>query len=174
MKTLVIGGAGSGKSEIAEALCLAQGKTFTYLATMEPFGDEAQQRIKRHRDIREGKGFQTLECPRDLASQVSSLTGTVLLECLGTLVANEMFVTANFDSLEEKIMQGMDILGSTADHLVVVTNDVFGDGITYPDETRAYQEVLASLNRSLAASYDNVVEVVCGIPCWHKGANPCV
>ena len=63
--TLVIGAAASGKSAYAESLCLGHDGPRVYLATMEPFGEEGARRIARHRALREGKGFSTLERTRD-------------------------------------------------------------------------------------------------------------
>ena len=67
MFMLVIGGAASGRGAFAEACSAACGAPALYVATMEPFGEEAAARIERHRSQREGAGFVTLECPRDLA-----------------------------------------------------------------------------------------------------------
>ena len=66
--TLVIGAAASGKSAYAESLCLGHDGPRVYLATMEPFGEEGARRIARHRALREGKGFSTLERTRDAVS----------------------------------------------------------------------------------------------------------
>ena len=91
--TLVIGAAASGKSAYAESLCLGHDGPRVYLATMEPFGEEGARRIARHRALREGKGFSTLECTRDVGAAVSGLPRgcTLLLEDVGNLVANELF-----------------------------------------------------------------------------------
>ena len=48
MFMLVIGGAASGKSAFAEACSAARGAPALYVATMEPFGEEAAARIERH------------------------------------------------------------------------------------------------------------------------------
>ena len=56
--------------------------------------------------------------------------------------------------------------------LVVVTNELFSDGMDYDPETLAYLDVLARLNRAVARRADRVYEVVCGIPIAWKGANP--
>ena len=71
--TLVIGAAASGKSAYAESLCLGHDGLRVYLATMEPFGEEGARRIARHRALREGKGFSTLERTRDVGAAVSGL-----------------------------------------------------------------------------------------------------
>ena len=65
---LITGGSGSGKSEYAEECLLHMNsnnsvdKTFIYLATMRPYGEEARKKIRRHHKLRAGKGFDTLEC----------------------------------------------------------------------------------------------------------------
>ena len=61
MFTLVIGGSASGKSEFAEQLTLSLDGPRLYIATMEPFGVEAQARIARHRTARRERGFETIE-----------------------------------------------------------------------------------------------------------------
>ena len=53
-------------------------------------------------------------------------------------------------------------------HLVVVTNEIFSDGESYSKETRAYQENLGKINQAMADMADEVVEVVAGIPVFHK------
>ena len=68
MLSLIIGGSASGKSEYAERLvCSLPGKRI-YTATMEPFSEEGRERIARHRKLREGKGFVTVEVPRNLGA----------------------------------------------------------------------------------------------------------
>ncbi len=91
--TLVIGAAASGKSAYAESLCLGHDGPRVYLATMEPFREEGARRIARHRALREGKGFSTLECSRDVGAAAPGLPRgcTLLLEDVGNLVANELF-----------------------------------------------------------------------------------
>ena len=68
MRCLVTGGSASGKSEYAENLAaeLSRGVSLYYIATMEPYGEEAGKRIRRHRRLREAKGFQTIECYRNI------------------------------------------------------------------------------------------------------------
>ena len=68
MLILVSGGAGSGKSEFAEGLVTSSGLgQRVYLATMRVWDAESVRRVERHRQMRAGKGFETLECPENLA-----------------------------------------------------------------------------------------------------------
>ena len=165
MVTLVLGGAASGKSACAEDLLLAApARPRVYVATMEPWGEEARRRIERHRQLRAGKGFETWEAPR--AAELAAVPAgcAALLECVTTLAANECFGAAGFDGAEDRIVAGVEALCRRAADAVLVSGDLFADGIAYPAETERYRQVLAGVNRRLAALADRVVEVCCGIP----------
>lgn len=172
MLTLVSGGAASGKSEYAESLVMQSAAPVrVYLATMEVWDDEGRIRIARHRALRQRKGFKTVEAPRGLDRFAFPDNSCILLECLSNLCANECFGPEGFDGAIERIMTGILHLLDHCSDLVIVTNELFSDGITYPQETEAYLSVLGQLNRQLAAKADFVYEVVCGIPiCWKEGA----
>ena len=68
------------------------------------------------------------------------------------------------DRTVESVLAGVRSLGEKTAHLVVVTNDIFSDGMTYDEVTALYQERLGRINRELAGAFDQVTEVVCGIP----------
>ncbi|MCD8354885.1 MAG: bifunctional adenosylcobinamide kinase/adenosylcobinamide-phosphate guanylyltransferase [Clostridiales bacterium] len=173
MMTLVSGGAGSGKSAYAESVILRYSAApRIYLATMQAWGEEGRQRVERHRCLRAGKGFLTVEQPRNLAEVEIPPGSAVLLEDLSNLTANECFGGAGFAGAEERILTGVDSIRAQAGELVVVTNEIFSDGVTYPPETARYLDVLARLNRQLAAQADRVIEVAAGIPIFWKGENP--
>ena len=71
--------------------------------------------------------------------------------------------------VSEKITEGVRNLLSQAEHVVIVTNEIFSDGILYEGESEKYKEQLGKINCNLAEMADAVVEVVYGIPVWHKG-----
>ena len=92
MMILVTGGSGSGKSSFAEDCIVSFGNARRiYIATMYPFDEESKKRVKRHQAMRQGKGFDTLECYTGLVRAAIPEGSTVLLECMSNLVANEMF-----------------------------------------------------------------------------------
>ena len=81
MLILVSGGSGSGKSAFAEDLIVSSGlETKIYVATMQVWDAEGQARVDRHRAMRAGKGFATLECPENLAGLTLPLGCAALLE----------------------------------------------------------------------------------------------
>jgi adenosylcobinamide kinase/adenosylcobinamide-phosphate guanylyltransferase len=170
MRTLIFGGAASGKSEIAEAFAIERGGPRIYIAAMEPFGEDAAAKIKRHHLLRAEKGFATIERYVDLASLMLPENGAVLLECLTNLTANEIFSPngAGADA-EQAILRGIEALSAQTGHLTVVTGDLFADGRRFDESTEAYLTCLAGVNRVLAARFDRVIEVVCGIPLLVKG-----
>ena len=170
MFSLVVGGAASGKSEYAEELVLKSGRTPRfYVATLQILDRECRTRVEKHRAMRAGKGFETLECPTDLQNLRLPARGVVLLECVGNWAANELYDPsgAGREALQA-IEKGVDALLHQCDELVAVTSDVFSGGSRYEGDTGAYLRLLASVNRRLAARADDVCEVICGIPHYYK------
>ena len=72
MKIWITGGAGSGKSSLAQELAatLAAGEPHYYVATMVPRDDEDRRRISRHIEDRAGMGYRTIECPCSLTERI--------------------------------------------------------------------------------------------------------
>ncbi|TQI68126.1 bifunctional adenosylcobinamide kinase/adenosylcobinamide-phosphate guanylyltransferase [Clostridium sp. KNHs216] len=178
MMVLITGGSGSGKSAYAEktAVSLAGKGPLYYLATMKVYDGEGRKKVDRHRGLRAGKGFLTIEQPTGISlARMNRGKGTVLLECLSNLVANEMFASKEIRREKEAADQLCAELCSLAEHtehLVIVTNNVFEDGIPYEETTRAYMEALGRANAFITARADAVTEVVVGIPVPIKGELP--
>ena len=192
MMVLVVGGSGSGKSSYAEkvTVSLAQEsvKEITksentslsdfklniakkyYLATMQVFDDEGRKKVDRHRNLRNGKGFFTIEQPVRISSALEKMEDgdrAVLLECISNLTANEMFSEKKAMTeiqVTENVIRDIKMLKEQTNHLVVVSNNVFEDGITYDETTTKYIRAMGKINQKLAALADRVVEVVAGIP----------
>ena len=172
MLTVIIGGAGSGKSAYAEQLTASRSGPRLYIATMQPFDDECLARIDKHRAQRAGKGFATLERYTDLAGAAEQVPpgSHVLLECMSNLVANELYAPQGQGA--DAALLGVEALLPRCQTLTVVTNEVFSGGADYAGDTLFYLRELARVNRCLAARADTVVEVVCGLPNLLKGVLP--
>ena len=171
MMILVTGGSGSGKSAYAED-CVVNcgGAPRIYIATMYPFDGESKKRVERHRRMRAGKGFETVECYVGLKHVEVPAGSTVLLECMSNLTANEMFrEDGAHERAQEEILEGIRRLRQQAGNLIVVTNEIFSEAARYEGETEAYQALLGGVNRELAELADQVTEVVYGIPVHYKG-----
>lgn len=194
MITLVTGGSGSGKSAYAESLLYSCEGIRYYIATMQIYDAEGEKKVERHRKLRAGKGFLTIESPMNVGKiqfvcagepgqaqyrqeaerkgQCSSEKKSALLECMSNLTANEMFTKDGMKSEEEvveKIVSEIQTLSQKLDNLVIVTNNVFEDGVIYDAGTMEYLRALGRINATLAHLADRVAEVVVGIPVELKG-----
>ncbi len=165
MKVLIIGYPDSGKSELAERMVTdisAPGERI-YLATMIPYGAEGAARVEKHRKMREGKGFTTIEAPFDIADAIEKAdkpdNSTVLLECLSNLVANELFERhASPDELTSRLSDDVVRLADKVRDLIIVSNhfDITAD---FDDETANYAQALDKLNDALADICDKVIRI---------------
>lgn len=167
MLIFVFGGSGSGKSEYAEKRISEAGEMPRYyVATMEPFGKEGKKRIERHRKLRSGKGFTTVEYATHLEGLRLPEKGAVLLEDISNLLANEIWSENGrgwSQDLSEDICRSIERLADGQQLTVVVGNDIHRDGEPQTPEMEQYASLLAECQTRLAALADEVVEVVCGI-----------
>ena len=188
MVYLITGGSGSGKSawaeELAERLCREMEKetdvsgsdrksTCIYLATMRVWDEEGKRRVERHRNMRRDKGFQTVERETDLDGLVlpgscrGECSHVILLECMSNLVVNEFYEQEK--GAKERILTGINHLQNQCRNLIIVTNEIFSDGITYDPESERYLALLGAVNQELAARADVIAEIVYGIPVFWCG-----
>ncbi|MBP3505454.1 MAG: bifunctional adenosylcobinamide kinase/adenosylcobinamide-phosphate guanylyltransferase, partial [Lachnospiraceae bacterium] len=82
-------------------------------------------------------------------------------------VANEMFREEQIRDCElvkKRIIDGIEELLKTVKDFIIVTNNVFEDGITYDETTMKYIKTMGCINQELAKMADKVIEVVVGIP----------
>lgn len=199
MLSVITGGSGSGKSAYAEnhisdtALKYDNCNKY-YIATMKVYDDEGQKKVERHKNLRRGKEFITIEQPNDIERMLVTLEksynlsfgffdtnyfkqdaickNVALLECMSNLVANEMFTldengNSKIVSVQEvcnKVTNGIKVINDYFEDLVIVTNNVFEDGVLYDDSTMRYIEALGIVNQQIAIMADHVIEVVVGLP----------
>lgn len=171
MMVLISGGSGSGKSEIAENLAvkLSSGDNLMYIATMKPFGTETLKKIERHKRLRSGKGFSTLEIYNDIHSVPVDKDSTILLECLSNLLANETFMENPCNNVVDKILKGIYYLKNNSKNLIIVSNEVFSNGCNYDFSTVEYIKNLGILNSKIAKLSNIVIECIYSNIIIYKG-----
>lgn len=167
---LITGGSGSGKSAFAEELIETfQKEKRYYIATMKPYGEETMQKIARHQKMRSEKHFTSIECYAGLGHAPVPYGSVVLLECMSNLVANEMFETDGAkENTVNAVISGVKEIAKKTKELVIVTNEVFSDGVLYGGDMERYLKNLGIINQQLAKMADQVIEVVYSIPVYHK------
>lgn len=170
MIILVSGGSSSGKSAFAEKLCLEfKTKKLYYIATMEPYGKEAKNRIERHIKQREGKGFITIEKFTNIKDVWLPKGSTVILESLSTLLANEMFsANGRGEKADVEVLSGIKKLCKTCENTIIVTDNIFEDGVFYLPKTMEYLKALGEINYQIASMADEVIDIVASYPVYYK------
>jgi adenosylcobinamide kinase/adenosylcobinamide-phosphate guanylyltransferase len=159
MITLVLGGARSGKSAAAEALCARLPTPVTYVATGGPLAggdDDWAARVAAHR-ARRPAGWYTVEVGpgSDLVAVLDGTSGTVLLDALGTWMAGHPGFAVDGDGLVAALR------GRAGD--TVVVSDEVGMGVHPSTEAgRRFRDALGRLNQQVAAAADDVFLVVAG------------
>jgi adenosylcobinamide kinase / adenosylcobinamide-phosphate guanylyltransferase len=155
VKTLILGGARSGKSLVAERLASRGAAPVTYIATVR-VGDDADlaARVEHHR-TRRPADWATIECGDNLAAILGSTAGTVLVDSLGPWLAD--------------LTEWRDHVGALCDALIARNGDtiIVSDevGLSVHPETRIgreFRDALGTLNQSIAAVCDDVHFVVAG------------
>jgi len=152
--TLVLGGARSGKSELAERLASRHGPPITYVATGVATDRDMAERIAAHRKRRPAS-WATVECGTDLAGALAATHGTVLLDALGTWVAR-------LDGFEPDVAGLCHALRARRGATVVVSEEV-GLGV-HPatDAGRRFRDQLGALNQAVSAVAGAAYLVVAG------------
>lgn len=178
MIVLITGGAKNGKSSYAQELAvkLARGGVHYYLATMIPVDEEDRERIRRHIADRDGMGFETVECGRDLLSCLPKVdkTGSFLLDSTTALLMNELFVPPDWhldlDAGRRCCDEVVQFAQSVA-NIVIVSDYIYSDAQRYDEVTEFYRRSLADIDRKLAEISDVVLEMSAGNLIYHKGGD---
>ncbi len=170
----VSGGARSGKSVFAEECLnnLSGGREKFYVAAMknDPKDYEALSRIKRHQQERANKNFITIEREKNFISEIPEHSN-ILIESLSTWTSNEMFCDGNINSAElvyEKISYEIELIKKISDNLVIVSDDIFSDGVVYDHYTEQYIFCLGRLHIFAALKSDEAYQIISGLPIKFK------
>ena len=180
MTFFISGGAKNGKSTLAQDLTvsLAGGGKHYYVATMISTGDEDDDRIRRDIADRDGMGFETVECFRNILDclAVTDRDGVFLVDSVTAMVQNALFpVEKNYEmDLKAAARCGDELIAFAKQvrHVVYVSDYIYSDAERYSESTESYRKALADIDRRLAQVCDTVVEVSAGQYLIHKGALP--
>ena len=174
MNVFISGGAKNGKSSYAQDLAVQMAKEkrcpLYYIATMIPHDDEDRARIDRHRKDRQGLGFRTIECGKNIEREIEEREGVFLIDSVTALLSNEMFRSDGTVDNEAsiRIAERLKSLCRTHDGLVFVSDFIYSDGVEYDELTDAYIQGLAIIDRALAKECGKVIEMIHGFPVDYK------
>ena len=155
MIILIYGHNQSGKSSYAEDLISHMDSKKYYLATMIPYDDDGIARINRHRAMRAGLGFVTIECPYDISDIDIDHDSIVLLEDSSNLIANNIFDKhKKIDDIIDDILA----LSKKCQYLFIIAIDPV-DSSLYDDETHMYIKDMLYCNKRLYDHSDIVIHM---------------
>ncbi|MGO4543996.1 bifunctional adenosylcobinamide kinase/adenosylcobinamide-phosphate guanylyltransferase [Paenibacillus sp. 2TAB23] len=183
MAVFITGGARSGKSSFAEQYAMKVATKGIYIATCQPFDEELEERISKHKLDRIDSGFHwtTIEEPYDVSERLEQIVGeqsasaaqgkelpVILLDCLTLWLTNWLMrmddKETKHSSLDSEIAQLLKSIQSCPFPLIIVSNEV-GDGIVpaYP-LGRIFRDEAGRLNQRVAAICERAFLVTAGIP----------
>lgn len=170
MRSLILGGARSGKSALAERLA-AQHADVLYIATAAPGDNEMSERILHHRARRPGH-WALAETPLQLATTLrrEARPGRCLLvDCL-TLWLSNLLCAGDEAQWQRERNDLIDTLPQLAGEIILVSNEV-GQGIVPLGQlSRRFVDEAGRLHQDIAARCERVVFTVAGLPQVLKGA----
>ncbi|PPJ23983.1 nicotinate-nucleotide--dimethylbenzimidazole phosphoribosyltransferase [Nocardia nova] len=172
LRTLVLGGARSGKSAYAEEVAGHSGPV-RYVATAVPDPADADfaDRIAAHRVRRPGTWHVVEGDPITVLGDSAPVT---LIDDLGTWLTARIDARAAWDSPRGTVGPDIDALVAAvtgyADRLLIVSPEVGLGVVPATASGRLFQDEIGTLNQRLAAVCDEVVLVVAGVPVVLKGA----
>lgn len=173
---LILGGARSGKSTLAERLAEGEGgDAVLFVATAQAWDDDMRQRIARHRADRPA-AWRTLEEPLALAEALRGAAGSapvVVIDCLTLWVSNLLLRHEEDPEAERRIVEEAQALLAVHREQeatwIVVSNEV-GLGVVPPTSLgRRYRDALGRVNQLVAAAADDACLLVAGLAMPLKG-----
>lgn len=170
---LITGGCRSGKSAFALKRAGEHAAGGVFVATCPVLDAEMADRVRRHREERRGRGWDTLEEETAIARAIASCPGgaVVVVDCLTLWVNNIMFQREKeggaAPSEDELAVLAKEFAAAclARDGLVVAVANEVGLGIV-PDNAmaRRFRDLAGRVNQTVAALADEVYFMVSGLP----------
>jgi adenosylcobinamide kinase/adenosylcobinamide-phosphate guanylyltransferase len=170
MRELILGGARSGKSRLAEQQALASGLEVIYVATSQALDCEMSARIAHHQE-RRPPAWGLIEEPLELARVLreNAAPGRCLLvDCL-TLWLTNLLLLDEPTRLAEERQQLLDGLAELPGRIILVSNETGMGVVPLGELTRRYVDEAGWLHQALAAQCQRVIFTVAGLPMVLKG-----
>lgn len=180
MIELILGGARSGKSTLAEQQAVAAGLAVSYVATAErtqSLADPEMAARIAHHAARRPAGWELLECPLHLAAtlrQHAAAERCLIVDCLTLWLANLMFhgqsgEEADLNRLHTETEALLACLPDLPGHIILVSNELGMGVVPLGAGNRRYVDEAGRLNQRVAALAERVTFVAAGLPLRLKG-----
>lgn len=170
---LILGGARSGKSRLAQDMAVRRWRHPVYLATAEILDDEMAARVRMHRRTR-ARHWRCVEEPLEIAKIIrKGVPGTdgILVDCLTIWLSNVLLKEGRgaFALRRDELIKA---LRQARQDVILVANEV-GMGVVPAHALgRTFRDLAGWLNQAVAKAADVVVLVAAGLPLVLKGRLP--
>lgn len=171
MLELILGGARSGKSRLAEKLASESGLAVTYIATSQALDGEMDARIQHHRERRPST-WGLVEEPLALAlvlREHAAADKCLLVDCL-TLWLTNLLMLDDPERLPAEREALLECLTALPGRIILVSNETGLGVVPLGELTRRYVDEAGWLHQALAERCQRVVFTVAGLPMVLKGA----
>lgn len=177
MRELIVGGARSGKSLLAERRAAESGLHVVYVATAQALDGEMSERIEHHRARRPAQ-WGLVESPLELAATLRRNAAhdvCLLVDCLTLWLSNLMFageaarqaeagVPVDCPRLRGELQALIDTLPQLPGRIIIVSNEVGWGLVPMAAVSRLFADEQGRLNQRVAALSERVTLVAAGLP----------
>lgn len=170
---LIVGGARSGKSRLAEQCATASGLPVTYIATASAGDQEMAARIEHHQ-ARRPANWGLIEEPLDLAGAISAVNGPhcLLVDCLTLWLTNWLMVKdeSGFNQAKQALLSQLAQLAERnqtqqeQQSIILVSNETGMGVIPLGEITRRYVDESGRLHQAISDIADHVTLTIAGLP----------
>ena len=185
VRLLILGGARSGKSRLAQDIATRHWLHPVYLATAEILDDEMAARVRMHRQTRALKSSEAhtsgrarrwhcveepLEIARIIRRGVPGADG-ILVDCL-TIWLSNVLLKEGRGAFARRRNELIKALRQARQDVILVANEVGLSVVPENELGRTFRDLAGWLNQAVAKEADTVVFVAAGLPLVLKGNLP--
>lgn len=170
MIQLILGGARSGKSRLAEQKAKDSGLSVTYVATAQAYDDEMLERIQHHQADRP-TDWGLVEEPLYLADrlvQIDQANQLILVDCM-TLWMSNLLLNEQKDFQSQQCQKLLEVLPTLKSEIILVSNETGLGVVPMGQLSRKFVDESGRLHQQLGQIADDVVFCVAGFPMVLKG-----
>ncbi len=165
MLQLILGGARSGKSRLAEKIALESGLNVVYIATAQPLDEEMQERILHHQESRP-REWQVIEEPLYLSEKLQEIDAQnqlILIDCLTLWMSNLLLQDASELQMSQ-CQKLLTILPNLKSEIILVSNETGLGVVPMGNISRKFIDESGRLHQQIGQIAQKVVFCVAGFP----------
>jgi len=165
MLQLILGGARSGKSRLAEKIALESGLNVIYIATAQPLDEEMQERILHHQESRP-REWQVIEEPIYLSEKLQEIDAQnqlILIDCLTLWMSNLLLQDASELQMSQ-CQKLLTILPNLKSEIILVSNETGLGVVPMGNISRKFIDESGRLHQQIGQIAQKVVFCVAGFP----------